>query len=196
MSLLQLLFRIARRRKPKIFCIGLNKTGTTSFGDALESIGYSRLGWTRLHSPGLVTAYFEGNFDKIFDKASKYDVLEDIPWPLCFKELEEHFPNAKFVLTVRKDTDTWLKSIDKHIKGDYTGHKKIYGYFRPSENPEAFQKKYAEHNAAVEEYFKDKPSKLLKMCFENGDDWKQLAPFLGIPTPRKRWPHSNKTHPQ
>jgi hypothetical protein len=40
--------------KPKIFVIGLSKTGTTSIGDALEMLGYRRLGWRDIRSQHMV----------------------------------------------------------------------------------------------------------------------------------------------
>ena len=56
---------------------------------------------------------------------------------------------------------------------------------------------YEKHNEAVREYFKDRPEKLLTMCFENGDGWNKLLPFLGIEgTPVADWPHSNKAGTQ
>ena len=181
------------RLKPKIFCIGLNKTGTTSFGEALKKFGY---GWVGM-SPRYMNYYKAGDMNSLFKVAYNYDVLEDIPWPLAYKELDQHFPNAKFVLTTRETPEKWLKSITDHIISEYDGHEYIYGHFYPKGNESAYLNKYNKHNSEVIKYFKDKPGKLLSMCFEHGDGWDELLPFLGIKgRPRSEWPHVNKAGSQ
>jgi len=177
---------------PKLFCLGLNKTGTTSFGTACKWLGMRRLGWRPLLSKRLITAYFNGGVDFLLDTAEDYDAFEDIPWPLAYKELHEKFPNAKFVLTVRKSKEVWYNSIKRHVSNDYDGHKQIYGYYRPTENPTAYMDVYTKHNESVQDYFEDKPNKLLVMCFEDGDGWGKLLPFLGLKgEPIAKWPHKN-----
>ena len=181
----------------KVFCIGLNKTGTTSFGSALEWFGYKKFGWRGGQKSGeshkLIMDYFAGKKESLIHAAYNHDVMEDIPWPLMFKEFEEHFPNAKFVLTVRKTPEIWLDSIQRHIKNSYVGHELIYGHALPEKHPKSYLKKYNEHNAEVLEYFADKPGKLLRMCFENGDGWNKLLPFLGLNgVPIGDFPHMNK----
>lgn len=186
-----------RQLRPKIFCIGLNKTGTTSFGDALAMFGYQRCGWATSLSPRLVREYFEGDLSTIRNVAYKFDVLEDLPWPLVYQEMDQHFPNAKFVLTVRESPGKWLESISKHIVNEYEGHRKIYGYFHPRENEQAYLTRYNEHNEGVTKHFEGRPEKLLTMCYENGDGWEKLLPFLGIRgMPIAPWPHSNKAGTQ
>jgi hypothetical protein len=44
--------------KPKVFVIGLSKTGTTSMGDALAQLNYTRLGWSDIYSRYLVITTF------------------------------------------------------------------------------------------------------------------------------------------
>ncbi len=184
----------SKRLQPKIFCVGLNKTGTTSFGDAMKLLGYRRLGWTHRYSPALVLRYFEERYEPLFRAAYNIDIAEDLPWPLLYKELDQHFPNAKFVLTTRLTEERWLKSISNHIKGNYIGHKLLYGYFHPRENPDAFVEKYRSHNEAVREHFKNRPEKLLEICFEKGHGWQEVCSFLGHDTlPDFSFPHSNKS---
>lgn len=163
----------------------------------MKMFGYKRSGWTTSHSPRLLKELFEGNLQSIYNTAYKHDVMEDLPWPLVFKEMDQHFPNAKFVLTIRDTPEKWLRSISKHIISNYEGHRNIYGYYHPRENEQAFLDRYIEHNQSVTEYFKNRPDKLLTMCFENGDGWSKLLPFLSISgTPVADWPHSNKAGTQ
>ncbi len=186
-----------QQTKPKVFCIGLGKTGTTSIGDALELLGMKRLTWRRPLSAALMRAVARGDFPRLFETAYAYDALEDFPWPLVYRELDAHFPNAKFILTVRKDPAAWLSALTWQTVGKsrrrLAAYKQIYGYHYPHENPQAFIDYYAKHAEQVTQYFADKhPGKLLELCFERGDGWNELCPFLELPVPDVPFPHSNR----
>lgn len=179
----------------KIFCIGMNKTGTTSIGDALSILGYRRFGWKPSISSGLTLRWHEGNIDKFVDISKEYDVFEDIPWPFVYKEMYDLYPNAKFILTERTTTESWLISIQKHISRgqNWVGHYLIYGSYNPVSDASKYMARYVEHNKEVKDFFKDKPGALLEMCFERGDGWEKLCPFLGVDSlPSEAFPHSNQ----
>jgi len=188
-----------QQTKPKVFCIGLGKTGTTSIGDALEILGMKRLTWGRPLSAELVRAVAGGDFALLFDTAYKYDALEDFPWPLAYRQLDVHFPNARFILTVRKDPTAWLNALVWQTVGKsrrrLRAYKQIYGYHYPHENPQAFMDFYIRHAEEVRRYFTEKygtGAKLLELCFERGDGWKELCAFLDVPVPDVPFPHSNR----
>jgi hypothetical protein len=74
-------------------------------------------------------------------------------------------------------------------------YKQIYGYHYPHENPQAFLDYYAKHAEQVTQYFTEKypaGGKLLELCFERGDGWDELCPFLGLPMQDVPFPHSNR----
>src|SRR5699024_4627029 len=87
-------------RKPrydsKIFCIGFNKTGTTSLGRALTDLGFrhssfSQIVWRKY--------YQRGKIDKVLKYTAKFESFDDLPW---LKEdmipvLDKHFPGSKFI---------------------------------------------------------------------------------------------------
>lgn len=180
----------------KIFCIGINKTGTTSIGDALKILGYRRLGWQDNISAALTLRWHEGKIERFVELSKKYDVFEDIPWCLVYKEMHALYPNAKFILTTRSTDEKWLNSICKHVKrngrSNWIGHYLIYGSYNPEEDTQMYLNKYNSHNEEVREFFKDKPGKLLEMCFENGDSWKEICDFVGLDEiPEVEFPHSN-----
>lgn len=180
----------------KIFCIGLNKTGTTSIGDALSILGYNRLGWRPNLSPQLTLRWHEKNLEQLIGITNKFNAFEDIPWCFVYKEMAEIYPNAKFILTIRKDTDTWLKSITKHMsgKGNWVGHYLIYSSYDPENDKDLYTSRYEAHNEQAAAFFKDMPQKFLTMCFENNDGWSKLCDFLGFSTmPNLPFPHSNKS---
>ena len=51
---------------------------------------------------------------------------------------------------------------------------------------------YHRHNREVREYFRDRGTDLLEVCWENGDGWGELSKFLGHPTPAVPFPHERK----
>lgn len=180
----------------KVFCIGLNKTGTTSLGDALQTLGMSRSGWS-LQAAEFTLCWHEKRFpDEIVQVVEKYDCFEDLPWPLYFEELDKRNPDARFILTTRKTDDAWLRSIQGHIERieNWVGHFLIYGSYDPESDAKKYMKKYQEHNAAVRAYFSSKPDRLLDIHIEEAN-WLTLCEFLGCPCPDLPFPHSNKGTP-
>src|SRR5205809_46009 len=102
-------------RSPVVVCVGLGRTGTTSFGDAAERLGFSRLGWTE-RSDGLMSAWRDGNRETLFSVARLYDVLVDLPWPMLYPEIARTFPQAKFALTRRTSPEVWVESQVGHTR--------------------------------------------------------------------------------
>jgi hypothetical protein len=172
------------------FCIGLNRTGTTTFGDAAAILGFSRLGWTP-QSHFLVKAWQQGDFERLRTVAAGYDVLEDLPWPLAYREMAECYPDARFVLTRRRSVATWLESQTFHTRNEYGMHRVIYGAASAAEAPELYREMYERHVADVRGFFAGS-DRLLEVCWEEGDGWPELCGFLGVPEPADRpFPHSN-----
>ena len=181
---------------PLVFCVGLNRTGTTTFGDACQSLGFTRLGWVKTEenffSHTLLRAWRKGDMAHLEKVASGYQVLEDLPWPLVYREMAEAFPDAKFVLTRRASVDQWLESQARHTsrgKG-YGMHRKIYGALRVTDDPEAYRAFYERHLCEVRQYFAG-TDRLTEVCWEDGDGWPELCEVLGVPIPEEPFPHSN-----
>jgi len=99
----------------KIFGIGLNKTGTTTLGYCFRELGFNH----KSYDLKLLKHYHNNNMDPIFKTVNQFDVFEDWPWPLLYKMLDKKYNNARFILTVRKDPETWYGSLRKHA--DRTG---------------------------------------------------------------------------
>ena len=119
--------------KNKIFCISMQRTGTTSVGQFFRDNGYKVAGYHRERSGEWSYKRFIGDFEGIFkSKAFKnHQVFEDNPWwsPDFYKFLLHRFPNAKFILLTR-DPDKWFDSMINHSNGKTLGntfrHSKIY----------------------------------------------------------------------
>ncbi|MDY7096803.1 MAG: sulfotransferase [Pseudomonadota bacterium] len=169
----------------KIFCIGFQKTGTSSMRDALRMLGYSVTGSFHGSMP---LDQMRDSFVKVgLEKAAQYDAVEDMPWPLMFRELDAEFPNAAFILTIR-NSDNWLKSITGHFGDKRDDIQRLtYGDDAPAPlgHEEHYRSVYEAHNKAVIEHFRDRPDDLLVMDLEAGDGWDELGRFLGredVPT--------------
>lgn len=178
----------------KIFGIGLNKTGTTSLGQALELLGYSKHLKSDLN---LLNAWNTGNIEVIQEAVDKNEVFEDWPWPLTYEWAAKQYPGAKFILTTRISSEKWFQSLCKHA--DKTGptqfRKIVYGHEMPHDFKAHHIAYYENHNKEVRSFFNEQglASELLEVCWENGDGWEKLCQFLGHEIPDKDFPAANKS---
>ncbi|MEO0462979.1 MAG: sulfotransferase family protein [Pseudomonadota bacterium] len=163
---------------PKVFCIGFQKTGTSSVRDALELLGYRVCGvfGREVALDELRQSYVERGLELARD----YDAVEDMPWPLMFRELDAAFPGSKFILTMR-ETDRWYRSIAGHF-GDNPYHIQQLTYGEDAPAPVGHEARYREvydaHNDAVRTYFADRPQDFAEFWLERGDGWDRLGEFL------------------
>lgn len=166
--------------RPKVFGIGLSKTGTSSLAEAM-----AQLGLRTKHYPWPT---------QVLREAQQFDVLTDTPVVTHYKELDAIYPNARFILTVR-DMDDWLDSCEKHWqrtrpRGEQLRHRtRVMG--TQVFHRDAFRAVYEAHIADVKAHFYTRPDKLLVMDVVGGDGWDVLCPFLGLPMPDKPFPHVN-----
>lgn len=174
--------------KPKVFCIGFHKTGTTSLELALKELGYRVKGSFGTKDPGIS--------EKVYSMAKtlvqKYDAFEDNPWPIIYRELDREYPGSKFILTLRP-SDAWIRSQVRDFARRETPMRQwIYGFGCPEGNEDTYIQRYERHNREVLDYFRDRPGDLLVFDLPSGDGWEQLCPFLGADIPIKPFPHANK----
>ncbi len=174
----------------KVFGIGLNKTGTKTLGECMRIFGLRN----KSFDLGLLRLWYNGEKERIIQASLNYDSFEDWPWPLLYKEFDRYYPDAKFILTTRNDTETWFDSLCRHAvrTGPTEARKMVYGYFNPQENPEIHKSFYERHNMMVREYFSKQPTKLLEICWGKTDSWDTLCTFLNMPIPQVPIPYLNK----
>ena len=158
----------------KVIGVGLNKTGTKTLKHILE-------GWGLRHQSYDLDAfnlYREGKLEHLLEWMEDYDSFEDWPWPLMYREIDARFSDAIFVLTTRSSPDHWYKSLCKMAirmgpLSDFEEH--IYGYRMPHGHRQEHVEFYNRHNREVVEYFRDRPGKLIQICWETGGDASELA---------------------
>lgn len=174
--------------RPKVFCIGFHKTGTTSLAAALETLGYRVTGPNGVDDPNIAD-----NVYALADALLKvYDAFQDNPWPIIYQYLDEQHPKSRFILTLR-DSDAWIKSQLSHFGSTETPMRKwIYGRGCPKGNEAIYLERFQRHNSEVLDYFKNRPDDLLVLDLVKGDGWEKLCPFLGAEIPAAPFPHLNK----
>ena len=178
----------------KIFGIGLSKTGTTSLAGALEVLGFR----TRDY-PGLTT-YTPGDLASIDPVVlGENDALTDTPIPSFYRALDQHYPGARFILTVR-DMDGWLLSCKKQFTAKLAdkqneAHNRLFMdlYGTTVFDETLFRSGYQRFVDGVLDHFRDRPQDLLILDIAAGQGWDELCAFLGKPVPAVPFPKSNVT---
>lgn len=103
----------------KIFCIGYNKTGTTTLEGVLKLYGL-KLPNQQEQELRLTKQCFSCNYTPLIEFASKYEAFQDLPFSQgeVYVACDALFPNSKFILTER-DSEAWYNSMVNF-------HKKIF----------------------------------------------------------------------
>lgn len=174
----------------KLIGVGLNKTGTKTLKGYCEAWGFRH----RSYELEAFHRYRAGDLSFLLDEMEETDSFEDWPWPLMYREIDERFPEAKFVLTVRRDPETWYRSLCKMAVRmgplrDFEKH--IYGYAMPQGHRQEHLEIYERHNAEVKAHFADRPGKLLCISWESESAGSDLAAFVGLPEPQLKERHVN-----
>ena len=182
-------------RASKVVGIGLPKTGTTSLGYCLRRFGYKH----RTFDMNLAVKVKTNHVNEVMKEAEKHESFEDWPWFMLYREFDRKFPNSKFILTVRKDTETYVNSLKGHHEREGIRSKDfikpswwdVVHEVEPAEwDYEKSARRYERHCRDVLEYFGERINKdLLVVCWENGDGWSKLSRFLDKPIPDEPFPH-------
>ena len=174
----------------KVFIIGIQRTGTSYIKNLLKSQELKILDFNKY---GIFDLAIKDklSINKFIVDHSKADGAKDAPWFLIYEYLDKSYPNSKFILTTRKDSDTWFRSFDYHTMRGNKRHRwhvlvnnlHIYKRPIPHTNEEYFKLFYENHNNNVREYFKDRPNDLLDVCVSDKNLISNLSDFLDINIP-------------
>ncbi len=195
--------RVLSKSEPKVFCIGFNKTGTTSVQRSLVDLGYV-VGNQRT-AERLLYSYRAREYFRIRNYCRTAEAFQDIPFslPYLYVYLDQVFPNSKFVLTVRDSDEDWYNSICRfhsnfYNKGNgvpnagqlreanyvnkgyaYDATKLMFG--TPDDdlyNETILKASYNLHNQSVRQYFKREQDRFLEI---NLRDPSSYSEFLFVP---------------
>jgi hypothetical protein len=135
------------------------------------------------------------DWDLIF---KDYQSMVDYPGAAYWRQLADHFPEAKVLLTVR-NPDSWFESTQATIFAPSsmsanppptmkTFFSSITGDFGDRIHDRDFMVDYfRRHSAAVQAAIP--PERLL--VYQAGEGWERLCAFLGVPTPETPFPSEN-----
>lgn len=116
-------------RTERVFCLSMQRTGTTSVGKFFRDFGFQWAGWPADQENDWSGSWYEGDFEKIFSSPAfiRANAFEDSPWflPDFYKVLFFRFPNSKFILFTR-DPDAWFQSMLNHSHGNVLGRTRIH----------------------------------------------------------------------
>ena len=187
---------------PKIFGIGLSKTGTTSLNAALTRLGF-------------LSTHYQNEFSmQMFEAedACIFDAAMDTPVCIGFETLYHRFENAKFIWT-QLPHDRWADAFRRHClrlyeTTDFAAIRRFGQRCRHQPHMADFATvdcalyfKYADIEEAhetyrkqVELFFSDKPAeKLLVLEPGDGREWEKLCGFLSRPVPGEPYPWENRS---
>jgi ribosomal protein L30/L7E len=183
--------------KSKIFCIGLNKTGTTSLHAALKILDFSSVHY-RTETINIKTLIRENNASgsyllKGIEHFDAYSDWNDPDTNHLFKQLDVLHPGSKFIFTTR-ELEGWLRSREKHVLS--FPELKTLRLNNPGNdwywiNKSKWRKEYFKHHLDVFKFFENRKQDLLVFDVAKGDGWGELCAFLEVDIPEKPFPKRN-----
>ncbi len=184
-------FNILPTNSTKVFCLGFQKTGTTSVDWVLQDMGY-RVSKAYKQTDGKFSKTLENmDLSEIKRVSELFDAFQDIPWFLYYKEFDQWYPGSKFILTIR-DNKSWWNSFLRYFRTEYYPlFKYVYGFNNPIGNRDAIVERYEEHNNGILEYFKDRPDDLLVLEVGEEKALEKISDFLNRETSYEKMPHKN-----
>lgn len=202
----------------KVFCIGKNKTGTTSIAKLFEDLGL--VVGSQPKAERLSTDWIDRDFRRII-RYAKYqgEAFQDIPFSLpdTYEALDKAFPDSKFILTVRKSPEVWYDSLIRFhskvfgngnvpTKTDLQNARYVHKGFAwemmnalhdldhdDLYNKEILIRDYIKYNDDVQAYFKNKNDRLLIVTLEDDDIVQKVKSFLDIQNDISVMPWENRT---
>ncbi len=167
-------------KKPKIFVVGLPRTGTTSVCAALLDMGFA-VAHTAFTKEAVETA----------------EVIADTPVFNDFEQLAVLFPESQFIYLMRQKS-AWLPSIKVLLKKILSALESGDGVINPIllrcyqdvfgpmnretiSSDEHLLSCYYKHQVRVNEYCKQNPDRFLSIDISDEDSLATLASFLSRP---------------
>lgn len=215
----------------KVVAVGYGRTGTYSLTLALEELGFPTLHTQHLYEhQDIINMWTNDIFLPSIEAkktlmgkpdlqliANKFQATADLPMALYFEQVMEEYPDCKFVLTERENSEIWFRSWDTLTKsiteptnlgGFVFSNVRQYSYYLrwlfsnvnkdesylttpfplPHQKKQAAIESYEEHNRKVRE--KIPAERLLKYNVKEG--WAPLCDFLEIANcPQSPFPKTN-----
>lgn len=204
--------------RPKVFCVGLNKTGTTSLQKEMELQGY--VVGNQRQAELLFDDWVKRDFRRIIRYCRTAQFFQDAPFslPYTFMAVDQAFPVSKFILTLRDNAEIWYNSLVRfhsklwgngnipptsedlrnatYIYKGFPYHSRFCVNNVPEEDP--YNKNvlidyYNTHNKNVIDYFRHRPNELLVINLKIAEDYSRFCKFIGCKQIRDHFPWENRT---
>ena len=198
-------------RRRKVFCIGAHKTGTSSTGQALATLGFGVLPESCWYDDRVMREeFYAGRYPRLADLIDKYDAFEDSPFNHgdFYEWLYGAYPDARFILTVR-DADgliashkRWLTHLQTRVFPGKKDVEEFVRYFWQHEyrqgdfidDEASIREIYEARNRSVTKFFSDKAGAFLSLDIRNEPaPWDRLCAFLNVEVPAVPFPHLKRT---
>lgn len=204
----------------KVFCIGFNKTGTTSLERLLTMFGF-KTGDQPVAEILSLDWLINRNPERIIKYCYTADAFQDAPFsfPGLYKVLDEVFPNSKFILTVRNNPDEWFDSLVRFHTNLFSSDKTrpptqddlrnatyryrgyaleiftyLHGYPKiPLYDENAYKKQYIIDNNEKRKYFENRSTDFIEINLANKEDFHRLCDFLEVKTVIDGFPWLNRS---
>lgn len=211
-------------KRQNIICIGLNKTGTSSFVSSVQKLGYD-LSDEGLNFMTCVQDVLHNDLNSTYSllENERFNLYDDMPYsfPLVYEKLYERRPNDVYVLTVRKDVETWVKSVIKFYpllqnKSEEFWQDKSYMHYQWSNEKDdillnnqsplfhawgiketsnlesKLREIYLNHNQKAIEFFSKNKSNFIVIDVSKKNELKRLCNWLGVETKQNDFDWVNK----
>ncbi len=194
--------------REKVFGLTYPHVGSRSLALAMKQLGY-RVGAGTMGSSG---RYYDNYMRCMLRGSAKFTICKDFDYvggtgTLCYRQLSELWPSAKFILCFR-DPKQWIERVTHHhsrpiqktfIKRalefpiDGRGASRLAYFGSIGFNRDEWLRRYLAHAEDVRKFFRG-TDRLLVLNVCSGEGWGKVCPFLGVPEPDMPFPAINKGH--
>ena len=164
-----------KKAKDKVFVLGDSRTGTTTIHKFLKLVGYNSIHYF-FNESGItdpVHTDFLNNWNRLtkFVETSEYNAFSDYPLRCFYKELFQKYPDAVFILSVRKDLKTWRRSMEN-----------FFSKFNIELNFESLSGSYERINEEIRQLARDNNARFCEVCIDDdaGENGKLISDTLGL----------------
>ena len=180
---------------------GFGRTGTESMKLALEHLGLGRCHHMHEVIDDLslrqkwrdIVAGAPPDWDDIF---KGFGCAVDWPSAYYWRELAEHFPSAKILLSIR-DAESWFKSFSNTILQVIENDESVTGIGPRLVGDKVFGGRPGDKEHAIRIY--NRNTEEVQAAFDEerlliyhlGEGWEPLCSFLGLPMPDIPYPRTN-----
>ena len=181
-----------RPDRPRVFCVGLNKTATSSFHEAVTVLGLESLHHGGPEVERKISDAIASKAPLLSNLDPRYDAFSDIgQLSRRYMMLDEQYPHSHFVLTVRP-IEAWLDSRRRHVEnnirrkeaGEYTGRFVVV-------EDDKWRQEWDTHVDKIRSYFSGRDD-FLEIDLTDAPTWGPLCRFLGVAEPTAPFPWANR----